>query len=209
VRSIVPLALSCLLLAPLAAAQTGDHEHLRYRWTDAAGQIHLSDEVPVEAARLGYDVINQYGSVVRHVEGAKTAEQLAAQKQADQAAKRAADQQRIDQQLLLSYPTEADLVAAQNDHLQMLRQRIEATEINMKSQLDNLATVLGEAADYKQRGEKVPVYLQQQITKQREVIRGQRDWIAKSQTELADTTAQSQAQLQRYHELKQSAANGH
>lgn len=199
-------AAACLLLALQVAAQKADNQNLRYRWTDAAGQLHLADEIPPDAVRGGYDLINQYGNVVRHVDGAKTPAEIAAEKARAVAAQKAAEQARADQQLLLSYPEEKDLAAAQHEHLTMLQQRIESTEINMKSQLDGLANLLDQAASIKQQGNKVPAYLESEIKKQQDVIAGQRTWLKKSRVELATTKQQAADTMTRYRRLR--GANG-
>ncbi|HET8898059.1 MAG TPA: hypothetical protein VFN09_04715, partial [Rhodanobacteraceae bacterium] len=158
--------------------------------------------IPPEAAKGGYDLVNQFGRVIRHVDGIKTPEQIAADKARAKAAQAAADQKRADRQLLLSYPSEQELTSAQNEHINMLQQRIKATEINMKSQLDGLANLLDKAAIYKQRGDSVPAYVDQDIEKQREVIRGQREWIDKTQRELDQATNDAASELARYRRLR-------
>ena len=201
-RRTACLSLCLLLSMPCAWAQKTETQNLRYRWTDAAGQLHLGDAIPPEDVKGGYDLINQYGRVVRHVDGVKTPEQLEEEKARAKAARQAAEQARMDQQLLASYAREEDLVAAHNEHITILKQRIDATEINMKSQLDGLANALDQAAAFKQRGERVPPYVEAEIEKQRKVVREQREWLAQANQELAKTTRDAEAELARYRQLR-------
>ena len=201
-RLLAIVAVISLVAAQPLLAQGA--EQTRYRWVDDQGHKHLSDEVPADAARFGYDVLNSYGRVIRHVDGAKTPEELAAAKAQAKIAQEAREQRRADEQLLVTYPTEKDLVQSQQTQLDMTEQRIESTRINMKSQLESLAGLLDQAGQQQQQGKPVPPYLQQQIDKQREVIRGQREWIDKTTTELETTRKEAADTLKRYRAVHKS-----
>ena len=202
---LLALATSLLLatLPAIGAAQT------RYRWVDDQGHKHLSDEVPADAARFGYDVLNEYGRVVRHVDGAKTPEQLAEEKRQAEAQRKADEQRRRDQNLLLTYPTEKDLLAVQHNQVSMTRQRIDSTRINMKSQLDTLASLLDQAAQLQQNGKPVPAYLKNKIDKQRGIIRDQRQWIEKTERGLQQIRKDNAATLERYRAASAASAPRH
>ncbi len=195
------LFIALLVILPVQAIHAQDTQ-TRYRWVDSEGHRHLSDEVPADAARFGYDVLNQYGRVIRHVDGAKTPEQLAAEKQQAEQHKLAMVQQRRDENLLLTYPTEEELVSAHDSQVDMTEQRIESTRINMKSQLDSLANLLDQAAQLQQNGKPVPRYLQVNIDKQRGIIRDQRDWISRTEKNLEETRADNADTLKRYRAMR-------
>lgn len=197
----ISILIALLVLLPIQSIQA-QNSQTRYRWVDAEGHRHLSDEVPADAARYGYDVLNQYGRVIRHVEGAKTPEQLAAEKQRAEDHKIAMEQERRDQNLLLTYPTEADLLSAQKNQIGMTEQRIESTRINMKSQLESLAGLLDKAAQLQQNGKTVPHYLRVDIDKQRSIIRKQREWIEKTEKSLEKTRADNADTLKRYRAMR-------
>lgn len=201
-RVRLSLILCGVLLALPAFAQQSATEQLRFRWTDASGRLHIADSLPADAARFGYELIDQYGSVIRHVGGTKTPEQLAAAEAKAKTAEQANKQHREDQQMLLAYPTEKDLVENQTDHRQMLENAISSTQDNMKSQLDSLAGLLDQAAAYAQRGEKVPSGVQNRVGAQRDVVRKQRNWINEKKAELAAFEAQSKAQLEHYRQVQ-------
>lgn len=197
------LILALLLASAPTWAQDGGH---RYRWVDEAGHLHLSDNLPADAARLGYDLINQYGRVIKHVEGDKSAEEIAAAKQAAEAAEAARKQELADQRMLAAYPTEADLVAGQQEHLRLMKLRIESTRMSMQSQIKGLAGMLDQAAGYSQRGERVPAKLKQDIADQRALVQHQRTWIENQQAKLAGSAKQFERDLTRYRELRGSTA---
>ena len=79
-QSVVRNILSALLLIGAVSLAADAADRLRYKWRDEAGNLHYSDSVPPEATRLGYEVVNQQGVVIRRVERAKTEAELAAAK---------------------------------------------------------------------------------------------------------------------------------
>ncbi len=198
-RNRLLIALLVLLSVQPVLAQ---NSQTRYRWVDSEGHRHLSDEVPADAARYGYDVLNSYGRVIRHVDGEKSPEQLEAEKELAKKRKLEAEQAQRDQNLLLTYPTEESLLSAQKNQVGMTEQRIESTRINMKSQLDGLAGLLDKAAQLQQNGKRVPPYLQKDIDKQRAVIGDQREWIRKTEADLQKIRAENAATLERYRALR-------
>lgn len=58
------LSISLFLLASTASAET-------YRWKDKEGKVHYGAAVPAEYADMPYDVLNNAGLVVRHVEDSR------------------------------------------------------------------------------------------------------------------------------------------
>ncbi|HET6631423.1 MAG TPA: DUF4124 domain-containing protein [Rhodanobacteraceae bacterium] len=206
-RFLCLLLLALLSTAALAAQQKQDDgRHLRYRWTDGAGHLHISDMLPADASRFGYDLIDDYGRVLRHVNGTRTPEQIAAAKAAAEAAAAARKQRRNDEQLLLAYPTEADLVSSQEARKKMLGNSIASIRQNMKSQLDALASLLDQAAGYSERGKPVPKALRTKVDAQRAVVRKQRGWLQKKQAELEVYNNQAQTQLAHYRTLRPAPA---
>lgn len=197
------LALSLLLASAACLAQEDTH---RYRWVDASGNLHLSDNLPADAAHLGYDLINQYGRVLEHVEGDKSAKDIAAAKKEADAAETARKQQLADQRMLAAYPTEADLIAGQKDHLQLMNLRMDSTRMSMQSQIEGLAGMLDQAAGYSQRGQPVPANLKEEIAAQRKVVQKQRTWIENQEAKIAESAQQFERDLARYRELRGSSA---
>jgi hypothetical protein len=94
VRLLAVVVLLALSFAS-AAQQNKDARH-RFKWKDAQGNLHIEDSIPPADSKLGYDIVNAQGILVRHVERQKTPEELAQAKvEAEklEAAKKAASQQ--------------------------------------------------------------------------------------------------------------------
>jgi len=200
-----------ILVATLlfAAAGAGAEGHNRYKWKDAEGNLHFDDVLPPEAMRIGYDIVNSNGIVVKHVDRLKTAAELKADEEA--AAKKAEEkrivdeQTKADQQTLAAYPTENELIDSHKAQLAMLDQNIHATEISLQSQEKSLTEMLSHAADLDRNGQPVPKTLQSQIDTLRRNIEQQKNYITNKTQEKADTAKKNEAELERYRLLRARA----
>jgi hypothetical protein len=207
-RATTVLLTSALCLANMCAHADGERN--RYKWKDAQGNLHYDDALPVEALQFGYDVVNKSGMVVKHVDRAKTAEELKADKEAAAklaADKKAADEQaQHDQQMLTAYPNEQDLIRAQQGQLDSLDQEAHATQMSLDSQEKSLTDMLGRAADLERTGKPVPPFLSAQIETQRGIVAKQKDYITGKRKERADTVQRFADELAHYRELRAKAA---
>lgn len=194
---------AAITLAGSAVAIEAGH---RYKWKDAEGLVHYSDNLPSEALQVGYDVINPQGLIVKHVDRAKTPEEL---KAADEAAKKAAiarqeaeQQAKADQQMLAAYTSEKDLRTAQQAQLDMIDQSIKATQISLGNQEKSLREVLDHAASLDRNGKPVPASLQSQIESLKRNIDDQKAFVARKQKEKEDTSTKFTIELDHYREIR-------
>lgn len=205
-RSIASGLLVCALAFSIGASAATSATRNRYKWTDAQGNLHYDDALPMEAMQFGYDIVNPQGLVVKHVDRAKTAEEMKAEKEANEktaAAKRAAEaQSKNDKQLLAAYPNERDLVAAQEAQVDMIDQSIHATEASLKNQEKSLSEQLAHAADLDRTGKPVPLTLQQQIDALRLTVENQKTYIANKQAEKETDQAKFESDLAHYREVQ-------
>ena len=203
-RTVFVIAL--LALTTGLHAQTQTASHYRYRWKDATGLPHYSDSLTSDALKYGYDLVNDRGLVVQHVERQLTPEERAAAQKAAEA-KAASDrvaQQRArdDMQMLNAYPTEDAYKRSQQDALDSLDQQIATTRTNLRSQEKALTDLLTRAGDLERAKQPVPKFLNDSIAKQRDVVAHQRDALERQQT-ARDAQVQKNAQdLDHYRELK-------
>jgi len=201
VRAIVALAATGILAAPVLAQGT------RYKWRDAEGNLHYSDSVPPEATRLGYEVVNQQGVVIRRVERAKTEAELAAAKAtADKLAdekRKADDAARNDAQMLAAYPSEEDLRKSLQAQIDLITQNIQATEVGIASQEKSLAERLVHAAEQERNGKPVPAVVQNQINTLRSGLADQKAFLDRRIADRATMERQLTADIEKYRALKQ------
>lgn len=182
----------------------------RYRWKDATGLPHYSDSLTSDALKYGYDLVNDRGMVVQHVDRQLSPEErAAAQKAAEQQAvvDRAAEQRkRNDAQMLAAYPTEASFKTSQQENLDSLDQQIGTTRSNLHSQEKALTDLLTRAGDLERAKQPVPKSLNDSIAKQRDVVAHQRDALERQQN-ARDAQVQKNAQdLVHYRDLKAALA---
>ena len=99
--------------------------------------VHYGDNMPSSQAMEGYDLINpSTGEVIRHIDRAKTPQELAAEAAAKAAAKQAAEKKRAEEEaqaqrdhmLLDLYSTTDDLERARKQRLEEIDGLIKQTE---------------------------------------------------------------------------------
>ena len=200
------------MFAALALLFTASHvfgdekNHIRYKWRDGQNNIHYDDVLPDEALKYGYDIISPTGLFLKHVDRAKTPEELAADKAAAEkvaTAKRLQDDQlRKDQQMLAAYPSEQDLQNSQREQLAVIDQTVQATQASLQNQEKSLSEMLAHAADLDRTGKPVPATLQQQIDMLRVGIEKQKAYIANKNAEKEASAKRFEAELAHYREVQ-------
>ncbi|HEY0178023.1 MAG TPA: DUF4124 domain-containing protein [Dokdonella sp.] len=202
-------ALACALAHAAGTDAASGRAHNRYKWRDAAGELHYGDALPADAAKYGYDVVNAQGIVVRHVERAKTPEEQAAasaELAKTQAAQADADaRSRADAQLLAGYPTEADLDRAQKQKLELLDQQANAARVSLRSQEQALGEMLDRAAEVERGGKALPEAQARQLADLRRQVEELRLAVTRRESEREQALAQFAQETARYRALKAGA----
>ncbi|MEO8804222.1 MAG: hypothetical protein ABI304_07995 [Rudaea sp.] len=195
-----------LLLTPAFAVEKGGNNH--YRWSDAEGHLHFDDALPIEALKFGYDVISPSGLTIKHVDRTKTPQELKADEKArvieEKREHTRKTQEKADQQMLVAYPTERDLVASQQAQVDMLNQNIEATQISQESQEKSLTEMLEHAADLERTAKPVSAALRSQIEALRKNVEQQKAYIAEKQQEKVDVATKFAEQIEHYRKMQAS-----
>jgi hypothetical protein len=197
---------AAISLATVLTAHAQKATGIRYHWRDGKGLSHYSDSLTAEAIKYGYDLVNDKGYVVSHVERQLSPEERAAAEKlaAEQAAQRHAEEarRRADLQMLNAYGEEAELKQAQQAELSSLDQQISTTRLNLRSQEKTLADLLGRAADLERAKEQVPKALTDRIADQRNVVAGQRAALQRQQDHRDAAEKDAAQQLEHYRALK-------
>lgn len=200
VVALTATPVTCALAAPTGL------DHNRYKWHDANGSLHYADMLPPEAAKFGYDVVNAQGIVVKHVDRAKTADEMAASKSAQKKAQSEREQAdavaRADTQLLSGYPEEADLKRSQQQKLELLDQQVIAAEISLRAQEQTLADMLGRAAEAERGGKTLPEAQAGQLAKMRKQVDDQRAAVGRRENERQQASGNFELEITRYRALK-------
>lgn len=213
-RSVLTLLVTALLGAAVCApafAAGPPTPTTHYRWKDASGVVHFSDTIPASALASGYDIVNDQGRIVRHVDRELTpAERRAAMSAAAKAsaARREAQQRHMsDQQLLTAYATDKDLELSQQAQLRQIQVDITALESNLHSQEETLTELLAHAADLQHSNQPIPPYVHRRIADQRETVSDERGALARRNADLTNAKVKFAEQLKHYRELQANLRN--
>jgi hypothetical protein len=148
------IALATLVTGGVAlAADSSGSSGKTYRWVDKDGVVHFGDHVPPEYSSSKRQILNEYGVPVASEDGAKTAEQIAKEK--EQAKKNEAERQkailaaRRDQVLLDTYLNVDEIEALRDRRLELIDTQIKVTENYLQGLRDILAKLQAEAATFK------------------------------------------------------------
>ena len=120
--------------------------------------------------------------------------------------KKAAEQRRKDNILLLTFSTERDLNLAHKNRLQAVESIIQITNSNTKSLQNNLNQLQKQAADYERSGQIVPERIIADMESLKEQIKDNQAFIARKQIVVNEINDKFGADLKRFRELKGIAA---
>ncbi|MBI2398595.1 MAG: DUF4124 domain-containing protein [Xanthomonadales bacterium] len=201
--------LTSLFVLGMVAAAPADAGKL-YKWVDEKGNVHYSDKVPPEAAKLARKEMNEAGVTVKQVERAKTQEELAAeaaQKIKDEEARKIAEAQaQADRALMLSYNTEDDLIRAREQELGVIDANMATAKLTMASQEKNLSELLAHAADYERNKKPVPKNVADSIASVRAQIESQQKSLTEREASKETVRLDYEAKLARWRELAAKSA---
>lgn len=127
-----------------------------YRYKDENGQMVISNTIPQEATKRGYEILGNNGRVVETVPPAPTAEEIAAREAEKERQRQAEAQRQQDQKLLERYSHPNQAVRAMHRKIREMEGMIQLKRGNISviaSQLDNEQ---GRAADLERSGREVP-----------------------------------------------------
>jgi len=132
------IAITVTLLLPLAAvAQQGGV----YKWEDENGNIFYGDYPPPEAADLPKEVKNPRGITVDTIEGKKSEEELAAEREAEKIRQQRELRLRADRALLATYLTVDEIVMHRDRRVELFQAQSRVTELylrNLRRALDDM-----------------------------------------------------------------------
>jgi len=188
-----------LLLCPGVKADT-------YRWVDQQGNVHYSDQLPPEQATRPREKLNAQTRKKELIEGAKTPEQLAREKQLKQLR---AEQERLleeqrdrDLSLLRTYRSEDDLVLALQGKIKMIDSQIKLTASNRQRQEEILLGQQQRAAAIERQGQSIPKNLLDSMETTRRQKASYQDQITNLEAEKQAITVRFTKDIARFKALK-------
>jgi chromosome segregation ATPase len=212
-RSIIAnIAALALTLAAGSVCLAAPSHHKQYRWHDASGNQHYSDTLTADALQSGYDLIDDKGVVLKHIDRARTDEERTAAEAtaaAETAAKREAERRaEADRRLLAAFPAEKDLVRARQAQIDSVEQSIVAASNSLNSQEQALSDNLAHAATVERSGKKVPDDLKKQIESLRKSAESLRHYIERRKTEKVEAARKLDTDVAQYREARDRSNSG-
>lgn len=175
-------------------------------WMNKNGIRECGRVVPPEYSQSRIEVVNERGLVVEVIEAAKSAEELAIEKEREELRKlreaEQKEQQRNDNILLNTYTTERDLILARDNNLKVAQGQIDVSMGNLKLMQTNLADLQEQAANHERAGNKPPQKLVNEINKLAEQIKIKKRHIDQKEQNFKELEDRFARDLKRFRELK-------
>lgn len=172
---------------------------------DAQGKWHYGDQAADECERSKIIELSGEGVKTKEIRAPATEEELAARElekaEMEAVKKRAAEQARIDRQLLATYGHEDDIIYIRDRKLVQIESTIAAATATLKPLRAALVRMEKEAASAKE-GSQVAKDLKAQIIKTKQQIARHETAMGAKRQEQEAIRAQADADLKRYRELK-------
>lgn len=191
---MIASAVVALLVATVAEARM-------YRYTDDNGRMVISNTIPQEASRRGYDILNEQGRVIETVDPAPTAEEVAAREAEKQRQREAELQRQKDERLLKRYSHPDEAVRAMHRKVQELQGLNQLKRGNISvivSQLDNEQS---RAANLERSGREIPQAMLQKINRLESQVRDIEAEIAAQNAEIDALKANFLRDIERLEEI--------
>lgn len=176
-----------------------------YRYQSENGRTVMSNTLPADAAKRGYEILNSKGRVIETVAPAPTEEEIAEQERREAERKKAEEaarkQQELDRQLLRLYSHPDEAARAMNRKLEEMRSIIQLKRSNQATAESQIRQEQSRAADMERAGKTVPQSLLNKIQRLRGKVREVQDEIDSYKKELDQTMSEFRDKIQRLEEI--------
>ncbi len=175
-----------------------------YRCKSAGGHSFFGQNIPPECMDADVEVLDNTGRVVRIIPGAKSLEQIAAQKAADEAKAAAAQRDRT---LLATYLTVADIERLRDQRIELLEQQNVVTRqyiANLRAREARLMQSVQRFRPYSPKPDApaLPAQIANEIVNTVKGLQVYEQELIKNTTERARVTEEFGADISRFKELK-------
>ncbi len=144
---LLATVLVALSVSAYADNKTGKH----YKVVNEDGTIYYGDSVPPEYSDYDKEVLNDHAVTVGTIEGRKTEEELAAEREAERQRIQKELQLRADKALLATYLTVEEIQMHRDRRIELFQAQSRVTELylrNLQRQLDKLEREASRFAPY-------------------------------------------------------------
>ncbi len=189
-------ASAVLAFSLVATAEAG-----MYRYTDENGRMVISNTIPQEATKRGYDILGSNGRVVETIPPAPTEEEIAAREAEKQRQKELAAQQELDRQLLKRYSHPDQAVRAMHRKIRELEGLIQLKRGNISVISSQLDSEQSRAANIERSGGTIPEAMLEKIRRLESQIRDLEREISVQSQEIDELRADFEADIERLEQV--------
>jgi hypothetical protein len=175
-----------------------------FRCRDANGRYIYGQAIPAPCMEQDIEVIDGTGRVVRIIPGRRSLEQVAAQKQAEEAAKAAAQRDRT---LLATYLSVADIERLRDQRVELLEQQSRITEQYIANLRERESRLMSDSRRFRpyndsDKAPPVPDHLAEEMVNTVNGLQVYEQELTKNNTERDKLRAEFDADIARFKELK-------
>lgn len=196
---------SLILLLLISGWAMAAGETRLFRYKNDIGVVVIDDNIPPKYAKLGYEILNQWGKVVETVPPELSAEEiskLSDEEKAKRTEKEQAERELArDLQLLRRYSTVSDIEAALDRRIKELHIRLSILKANLQATKKQIERQQAQAANIERGGREVPDALKANIKELEEEIRLAEASIAARNEEIENVRADFQKDIDRFRYL--------
>lgn len=153
-RLAVFTATTCALA--LSIGMTAKAEAGMYRYTDEKGQMVISNTIPQQATKRGYDILNSNARVIETIPPAPTSDEIAAREAEKKRQKELAVEKEQNARLLKRYSGPDQAIKAMHRKLDELRGVIQLKRGNISGISNQLDKEQSRAANMERTGQNIP-----------------------------------------------------
>ncbi len=140
-----------LLAFSIAALAAEKEEGRHYKVVDEDGNTYYGDSIPPELTDYDKQVVNDHGVTVGEIEGRKTADELAAERRAEELRLQKELRLRADQALLATYQTVEEIEMHRDRRIELFKAQSSVTKLylrNLEQELEQLERERSRYAPY-------------------------------------------------------------
>lgn len=172
-----------------------------YRYTDENGRLVISNTIPQEATKRGYDILSNNGRVVETVAPAPTAEEIAAREAEKERQKLLEVQQEQDRLLLKRFSHPDQAVRAMHRKIRELEGIIQLKRGNISVISSQLDSEQSRAADMERAGRDIPETTLEKIRRLEAQIRDIEREISAQRQDIGEMKKAYESDIKRLEEI--------
>ena len=178
-----------------------DAQATMYRYTDENGRLVISNTIPQEATKRGYDILSNNGRVVETVAPAPTAEEIAAREAEKERQKQLEIQQEQDRLLLKRFSHPDQAVRAMHRKIRELEGIIQLKRGNISVISSQLDSEQSRAADMERAGRDIPETTLEKIRRLEAQIRDIEREISAQRQDIGEMKKAYESDIKRLEEI--------